>query len=244
MSINKNYFSIEISASVLYNIPEFKNKEKNMKNKNVVIFGDSYSTYEGYIPSGYAYYYSGHRGEGVLPDLDSVDKTWWKMLMDEMGDNLVHNNSWSGSTICYTGYNNYDASNGNSFIFRFEKLLSEGFFKQNKIDTVLVFGGTNDNWANAPIGEIMYENIEKSDLYCVLPGISHFVKRLTEELPDTDIFFIINTELKQVITEGIVSICEHYGVPTIMLEAIDKINGHPTELGMVQIKDQVKKAIM
>lgn len=213
-----------------------------MGKRNIVIFGDSYSTYEGYIPAGWASYYSGHNE--WQPDLDSVDKTWWKLLVDETGDNLVHNNSWSGSTICFTGYDNFDASHGNAFICRFEKLLEDGFFKENRIDAVLVFGGTNDNWANAPIGELKFGNITHEDCYNVLPGISHFVERLTSELVGTKIFFIINTELKPVVTDGIISICEHYGVTAIKLESIDKINGHPTELGMVQIKDQVKKAMI
>lgn len=213
-----------------------------MRKRNIVIFGDSYSTYEGYIPSGWATYYSGRNER--QPDLDSVDKTWWKMLVDETGDDLVHNNSWSGSTVCYTGYNNLDASCVNSFIFRFETLLEDGFFRKNKIDTVLVFGGTNDSWANSPVGELKFGNITHEERYCVLPGISHFVERLTAELGDTEIFFIINTELKPVISDGIASICEHYGVTAIKLEAIDKVNGHPTELGMVQIKDQVKKAMV
>lgn len=209
--------------------------------KNIVIFGDSYSTYKGYIPEGWASYYSGLNER--QPDLDSVEKTWWKMLMKEGGYNLVHNNSWSGSTICFTGYNGFDASKGNSFICRFENLLENGFFKENKIDCVLVFGATNDNWANAPIGELKFGGVTHEDRFNVLPGISHFVERLVTELTETKIFFIINTELKEVITDGIKSICDHYGVQTVELENISKINGHPDELGMVQIKDQVLRVI-
>ena len=209
--------------------------------KKLMIFGDSYSTYEGHIPAGYAHYYSGHKE--TEPDLDSVDKTWWKLLVDENGYDLAMNNSWSGSTICYTGYNNFDASKSNSFIYRFETLLEGGFFKEHHIDKLFVFGATNDNWCGAPEGEIKYGDITHEERYKVLPGISHFVQRLVEELVDTDIYFIVNTELKPSITDGIIEICEHYGVPTIKLENIHKINGHPTELGMIQIKDQVAAAI-
>ena len=104
-----------------------------------------------------------------------------------------------------------------------------------------IFGGTNDSWCDAPLGEIKYENIERSDLYCVLPAFSYFASRLKEELAGAQIFFIINTEIKPEIIDGIAAICEHYGIGSINLESIDKINGHPTEIGMSQIKEQVKK---
>ena len=209
--------------------------------KNIVIFGDSYSTYEGYIPEGYAVYYSGHRESP--PDVSSVDKTWWRLLADDMGINIVQNNSWSGSTICFTGYNNYDASHSSSFIYRFEKLWDEGFFKENDIDTVLVFGGTNDSWSNAPLGQINYEKTERDDLYCVLPAIAYFAKMLKERLPEADIRFIVNTEIKAEIINAMKEACAHYGVGTVVLENINKVNGHPTALGMEQIKDQVKAAL-
>ena len=84
-----------------------------MKLGNIMIFGDSYSTYEGYIPEGYAKYYSGHRtGE---PDVFDVKNTWWGRLIDATDANLLQNNSWSGSTIGYTGYDNRDCSKDSSF---------------------------------------------------------------------------------------------------------------------------------
>ena len=83
---------------------------------NVLIFGDSYSTYEGDIPEGYAVYYSGHREKD--PDISSVEKTWWGRLLSDTDSRLIQNNSWSGSTIGYTGYVG-DCSKTSSFIYRF-----------------------------------------------------------------------------------------------------------------------------
>ena len=79
-----------------------------MKLGNIMIFGDSYSTYTGYVPEGYAVYYSGHRE--TLPDILNVKDTWWGRILDTTDATLVQNNSWSGSTIGYTGYNNSDCS--------------------------------------------------------------------------------------------------------------------------------------
>ena len=208
---------------------------------NTMIFGDSYSTYLGYIPSGYAVYYTGHRN--ALPDVFDVKNTWWGRLIDSGMATLVQNNSWSGSTIGYTGYNNTDCSHTSSFIYRFEKLLSEGFFTENKIDTVFVFGGTNDSWSGAPLGELKFDGIEQVDLFCVLPAISHFAKRLKDTLPEARIIFIGNCDIKSEITNTMKAVCEHYGLDYVALSGIDKQNGHPTELGMEQISAQITMSV-
>lgn len=212
-----------------------------MKIGNIMIFGDSYSTYTGYIPEGYAVYYSGKRN--AEPDVLDVKNTWWGRVLDQTGATLVQNNSWSGSTIGYTGYNNSDCSHSSSFIYRFEKLLADGFFDEHTIDTLFVFGGTNDSWSHAPLGELKYDGIEESDLFCVLPAISHFAKRLAEVFPKTKIVFIGNCDIKSEITDAMKAVCEHYGLGYVALSNIEKIEGHPTELGMEQISDQVLAGI-
>ena len=209
----------------------------NMNFGNIIIFGDSYSTYLGYIPEGYAVYYSGKRG--ASPDIFDVKNTWWGRLIEASEATLVQNNSWSGSTIGYTGYNNSDCSHTSSFIFRFEKLLADGFFAENKIDTVFVFGGTNDSWSGAPLGELKYDGIAEADLFCVLPAISHFAKRLKDTLKEARIVFIGNCDIKREITDAMRAVCEHYGFCYIPLLGIDKQNGHPTEDGMAQICEQI-----
>ena len=142
-----------------------------MKN-NLLIFGDSYSTFEGHVPAGYAVYYSDtlHPLSGIT----KVEQTWWHQVMTERNMNLVRNDSWSGSTVCYNGYCSHDAA----FIHRLHKLIDSGFFRQNPIDTVFVFGGTNDSWADAPLGELKFDRFTKEDLSCALSGISCFLKTL------------------------------------------------------------------
>lgn len=209
--------------------------------KNFMIFGDSYSTYYGYIPKGYAFYYS---KDGRFPEKEydvtkmELDETWWRRVINSTGANLVLNNSWSGSTICYTGYNG-DCSKTSSFICRYRKLLESGFFKENKIDTVLVFGGTNDSWANAPLGEFKLSDIAEEDLYCVLPAISYFAKTLRTDLPDARVVFIANCGIKEEIVSAIEKASELFGVETVVLHNVDKYDGHPTVKGMQQIAEQV-----
>ena len=146
-----------------------------MSNK-FIVFGDSYSTYKGHIPEGFVTYYpyEPNDEEHAFAQF-GYEETWWGRLINENGWELLHNNSWSGSTICYTGYNGFDCSRVNSFIYRYRKLKEDGFFEKNQVDTVLVFGGTNDNWADSPLGELKFSNWEEKDFYNVLPSISYFM---------------------------------------------------------------------
>ena len=208
--------------------------------KNVFIFGDSYSAFEGWVPEGHELHYYIGREEC---DVKTVEDMWWYPLLPEIGGSFVLNDSWSGSTIGYTGYNNSDCSHSSSFIYRFEKLLAEGFFETNKIDRLFIFGGTNDSWSNAPLGESDKEAIEENDLFCVLPAIKHFIARLADKLPDTKLVIIGNCDIKSEITEALALAAERAGATYVGLSGIDKVNGHPTELGMEQIKDQILASV-
>lgn len=207
---------------------------------NVLIFGDSYSTFEGYIPKGYACYYIPR--EKPETNVRHVEETWWHQVIAETSSTLLLNDSWSGSTVCNTGYSG-DCSKTNSFLCRFNKYKADGFFDKNQIDTVFVFGGTNDSWANAPVGEVKFENITDGDLFCVLPAMSLLLKNLCDALPKAEIYCLINTELKIDIANGYKQIAEHFGANVIQFESIDKMNGHPTIKGMADIKNQVLKEI-
>lgn len=207
---------------------------------NVLIFGDSYSTYRDCIPEGYAHYYG--REDTEICGVKSADMTWWSLLINECNGNLLLNDSWSGSTVGYTGYQG-DCSGTSSFIFRLLRLIENGYFESNKVDTVLVFGGTNDSWADAPVGDIMEGEVEWNDRFKVLPAFCYFAYLLKKTLPDVRIIFIINTELKPEIEAGIARASKINGCESVLLSGIDKCNGHPTALGMVQIKDQIKAVL-
>ena len=203
-----------------------------------MIFGDSYSTYEGWIPDGFAVYYSKNgREAGPAVTKMELKDTWWQRLLAQTDYNLIRNDSWSGSTIGYTGYAG-DCSHSSSFIYRFRQLQESGFFKANKVDTVFVFGGTNDSWADAPLGELQFDAWKEEDLFSVLPAVCHFAHALREELPDADIYFIINI-IKPTIMDGIKRAAEYYGATAITLHDIEKDCGHPTSNGMEAIAKQV-----
>lgn len=208
---------------------------------NVMIFGDSYSTFEGYVPEGNAVYYT--KAGNPNTDVRKVEETWWHQVITELGCNLVLNDSWSGSTIGYTGYNNSDCSQSSSFIYRLKKFKEQDFFNKNNVDTVLVFGGTNDSWCNAPLGDLKFFDWEETELYSVLPAITYYLKNLKETLLDANIICIINTELKSEITECLAEACAKYGIKAIRLQSVNKNAGHPTIEGMKNIKDEIIEAL-
>lgn len=211
--------------------------------KNFMIFGDSYSTHKDYIPKGYAHFYC---DEGV--DLNSpvtkmrVEQTWWGKLISKTGANLVLNDSWSGSTIGFTGYDG-DCSTSSSFIYRYTKLLESGFFNENQIDTIFVFGGTNDSWSNAPLGSEKYEDFKREDLYCVLPAICYFMYLLKKNHRDINVIAIANSGIKTEIIDCIRHASERFGADYVELHDIDKDMNHPTALGMDQICDIVMECL-
>lgn len=200
---------------------------------NTIIFGDSYSTFRGYIPEGYAAWYP-ENGNCGKTDVADVTQTWWHQVAEEANLNLVLNNSWSGSPIGYTGYNNTNCSRSSSFIYRLNELIENGFFEKNRIDTVFVFGGTNDSCANAPLGEP-----DGTDLYCVLPAIRHFFKLLRDALPNATIYCLINTHLKPEIVDALRTVSERHGITAVAFDHIEKDFGHPTVQGMLDIKNKV-----
>lgn len=210
---------------------------------NVIIFGDSYSTFEGYIPEGYEAYYS--EKEHPHTDVRHVSQTWWHQVCSEINFNLILNNSWSGSTIGYTGYNNRDCSKSTSFIYRFRQLVDSGFFEQNRVDTVFIFGGTNDSWSNAPLGEMKFSDWDEGDLFYALPAISYFLQLVKSTLKDAKIYCLINIDLSPEITGCLKASCEKYNITEITFDAIDKNCrlGHPSIKGMENIKDGVLKVL-
>ena len=108
-------------------------------------------------------------------------------------------------------------------------------------DVIFVFGATNDSWAGAPVGEYKYENINFGDLYSFRPALARMLQWMTDRYINTEIFFILNDDLRDEIDESVKTICQHYGVPVIELEKIDKMSGHPSVKGMRQIADQVNR---
>lgn len=201
----------------------------------VTIFGDSYSTYEGYLtPDTMETWYFKGTPDPKRTDVSSVRQTWWWQVIDRMGWKLEVNNSWSGATICNTGYGDADYTH-RSFMTRHASLGSP--------DVILLFGATNDSWCGAPIGEYKYEGWKRADLYTFRPALAWLLSHIRDRYPTAQLYYILNCDLKESINSSIDEICRHYSVPVIKLSGIDKTSGHPNVKGMSQIADQVVAAL-
>lgn len=202
--------------------------------ETIAILGDSYSTYEHYLtPSENRVWYH-KKTDRKSTDVEDVRQTWWWQVVKEGGYKLGVNNSFSGSTICYTGYDDKDAS-ASSFISRLDKLGNP--------DIILIFGATNDSWAGVPLGEFKYENFKRADLFTFRPAMAYMLQELQSRYPNVKLYFLANDVLKDDVLSSIQTICGRYQVKCIRLKNIDKQAGHPNVKGMRAIADQVLKAI-
>lgn len=201
--------------------------------KSVSILGDSYSTYEKFVePSSNLVWYYDHTRE-KMTDVTDVDQTWWHQYIKENGYRLDKNNSYSGSTVCNTGYRGDDYTNI-SFIARMDNLGCP--------DIIFIFGATNDSWANVPLGELIYDSWTVDDLKSFNPALTYMLSFMTKRYINTEIIYLINDGLKTSITDSIKEACNHYGIKYIELHDIDKTAGHPNVNGMKQIAEQINQA--
>ena len=200
----------------------------------VTIFGDSYSTFEGYIPSTHEPWYAPVGSMFCKGDNDvkTVEQTWWWQVIEKMGWQLETNNSWSGSTVGYFGYQNEN--------YHVRSFNTRGAYLGDP-DIIFCFAGTNDSWTGENPGEYKYANWDENDMWYFRPAMARLCSTMKQNYPNAKVYFILNTELKDWTNESVMTICKHYGIPVIVLKDIDKQLGHPSEKGMKAIAEQVVK---
>ncbi len=202
--------------------------------QKVSVLGDSYSTFEDFVtPStNELWYYA--KNDSAKTDVNRVEDTWWWQFINDNGYQLCVNNSYSGATIGYVGYDGNDYSE-RSFIKRMRDIGNP--------DIILIFGGTNDSWAGEKVGEYKYGDWTQGDFLTFRPAMAYMLNWIQHHHPNVSIYFLINSELRDDITQSCQVICNHYNVPYIMLHDIDKRMGHPTAKGMKAIAEQVKSIV-
>lgn len=109
--------------------------------KTFSIIGDSISTYDGMIPSGYGTYYP--RG-----DVDKIYYTWWSVLSEMTGMRLIGNASWSGSRMIG------DSEDSTGRVGCSTKRVSDVAGTNGEHpDFIIIEMGTNDFGYESPIGD-------------------------------------------------------------------------------------------
>ncbi len=134
-----------VSTSDGYPMPATVPADATNVTTRVSIIGDSISTYDGWLTSGYRTYYP--RGT-----VTSVTMTYWYKLINNLMSNakLDTNGSWTGSTVTRCANPSYSSNHwyGHDFGAR---VLADGL---GNPDVIIFFGGTNDS--NNVGGTVLY----------------------------------------------------------------------------------------
>lgn len=103
------------------------------------IFGDSISTFEGYVPAQNHVFYENERC--VLTGVSEVNDTWWMQVIEHVGGTFLANASFSGSMVEGAGFPAGQSQE------RVDQLAGP---QGEHPDAILIFMGTNDyGWGSA-----------------------------------------------------------------------------------------------
>lgn len=116
-----------------------------LEDKTISIQGDSTSTFAGTITDGNATYYStSHKF------VNSIDATWWGLLINECRMRLIRNDAWSGSRISGTGDNAMCSVARCSNIRHTDSTVDT--YQYGAPEIIVVMAGTNDVSGNVEMG--------------------------------------------------------------------------------------------
>ena len=212
----------------------------NLENAYIGFLGDSITTYKGYIPNGYDYFY--------YDTLYNVSQTWWKMTQEELGCRLGINNSYSGTCVLKK-YGN--GSNSGETIARLEKCLR---YDQIVPDILVVYMGMNDclvDPKDVTVSEFRtsYENMI-NNIYMLYPNVKLFVctlgfdvyyqnkSNLEDNLTQKEEFNKVITEIANEKNIPLIDFANAYHSQDYLLDTV-----HPNNLGMIELSKLAVEAI-
>lgn len=120
-------------------------KLSSLEDKTISIQGDSISTFAGTITDGNATYYSASH-----KFVNSIDATWWGLLINECRMRLIRNDAWSGSRISGTGDNAMCSVARCSNIKHSDSTVDT--YQYGAPEIIVVMAGTNDVSGNVEMG--------------------------------------------------------------------------------------------
>ena len=123
--------------------------------KTVSILGDSISTFQGWIPEGYACFYPDPDN-----DIKDVSQTWWMQVIQNTGMRLLVNGSLSASTVC--GDSRAENSGAGCSSNRIVDLMGN---TGTVPDVILVYMGINDFFHSIDLGSFSGAAAHRNDHY-------------------------------------------------------------------------------
>ena len=209
-----------------------------LKGKRLSILGDSISTYKGVsndTSANSTLFYNPFFYKEPFP----LDKTYWKMLINELGLTLCVNNSWSGGNL--SGRENADSG-----VNRVNNLSRDDGAHP---DIVIVFMGINDLGRRVS-ASVFSADYEKT--LCIIGDRYPNAKVCCVNLPDRDPVMKNQTELfNSAIQAAVAAAGESFFVADLFHSPLNNDNYymntvdglHPDEDGMKMISRLIKEAI-
>ena len=191
--------------------------------KKIAFIGDSISTYQYYIPAGYAFFYP-----YPTADVFNVNQTWWMQVVNRLGAGLLINNSYSGSCVASGGSS--DSSNPT----RLSKLVING----EAPDVVIIYMGSNDAHAKYPKTKFSsYYEYMITQILDLCPNVEIVLATLAKsKLYDEDTRATYNGVIEGLATK--------YELKIVDVAAVDLSNylvdsAHPNKAGMTILADKI-----
>lgn len=209
-----------------------------LKGKTLSILGDSISTYEGVSNDKSANFTTAYNPYFYREPFP-LDRTYWKLVMDDLGLTLCVNNSWSGGNL--SGIDNADSG-----VNRAHNLSRDD---GTSPDIIIVFMGIND------LGRSVDAEVFASDYKRTLAIIKEKHPKAQVccvNLPDRDVFLKRRAEIfNTAINTAVKSMGDNFFIADLFssrlnndLYYMNTLDGlHPDEDGMRIIAEIVENAI-
>ena len=196
--------------------------------KKIAFIGDSISTYQFYIPSGYAFFYP-----YPTADVFNVNQTWWMQSVNRLGAGLFINNSYSGSCVAS------GASSDSSNATRLSKLVING----ETPDVVIIYMGSND--AHAKFAKTKLSSYYEYMITQIL-DLCPNVEIVLATLPKSKLY---DEETRASYNDAISSLATKYELKVVDLASLDLSNylvdsAHPNKAGMTMVAEKVVSELL
>ena len=144
-----NLSTMSTSANSRLNVGFIERGDKlsPLEDRTISIQGDSITTFAGTITDGNAAYYSVNHKY-----VNTIDATWWGLLVNECRMRLIRNDAWSGSRISGSGAN---AMNNTARCAALKNIDSKvDTYQFGAPEIIVIMAGTSDVSGNVALGEI------------------------------------------------------------------------------------------
>ena len=225
---DKEYFNVKADLTVK---ATYVSGTNNYAGKTFSFIGDSISTYQDYVPEGYATFYP-----YPTADVNDVNQTWWMQVCNKIGASLYIDNSYSGS--CVAG----SAASRSSNPQRLQKLSING----KSSDVIIIFMGSNDAGNNSGITPQAYGEAYKKMLDYIYDICGEEVEIILCTLPTSKLY---SDARKVSFNEVIVNMATEYSLEVVDFASLDLTphlidSAHPQTSGMTVMANKVLEKLL